>query len=146
MTARIKALVIAGVLCSAVAADDPPACYVECAVTSVHDGDTITVDVLFPWGVTLRDQSVRMAGFDAPEITRTRRTVRVTADELRRGAKARDALQGLIETADAVYLSPAAKRDPYGRLPAFVHVWFDGKLISVAEWMTEQGHVRESEP
>ena len=138
-------LIVAGAFRSSAAAD-PPACYVECAVTSIHDGDTITVDVLFPWGVTLRDQSVRMAGFDAPEITRTRRTVRVTADELRRGAKARDALQGLIESADAVYLSPAAKRDPYGRLPAFVHVWFEGKLISVAEWMAEQVHVRESEP
>lgn len=130
--------------CAPAYADRPPRCYVECAVESVYDGDTITVDVLLPWGITLRDQTVRMAGFDAPEVTRTRRTVRVTANELRRGAKAREALRGLLDEADAVYLSPAAKRDPYGRLPASVHVWFDGKLIDVAEWMTERGHVREA--
>lgn len=123
-------------------ADEPPRTLIPCEVKSVHDGDTATVDVLFPWGVTLTDQSVRMQGFDAWEVTRTRQTVRVTDAEIERGKAARDALKRLLETADAVYLSPADERDPYGRLPAFVVVWYDGKLIEVSAWMTEHGHAR----
>lgn len=140
---RRQFVVLACVLCCALAsADEPPRAMIPCRVTSIHDGDTITVDVLFPWDVSLVDQSVRMQGFDAWEITRTRQTVRVTATEIERGKAAKQALATLLESADGVYLSPADKRDPYGRLPAFVSVWFDGKLIEVAEYMANHGHVR----
>lgn len=129
-------------LCAAIHADEIPRAMIPCRVTGIHDGDTITVDVLFPWDVSLVDQSVRMQGFDAWEITRTRQTVAVTAAEIERGKVAKQALATLLESADGVYLSPADKRDPYGRLPAFVSVWFDGKLIEVADFMADHGHVR----
>lgn len=137
----MKALV-ALLLIGTAYADEPPRTLIPCAVKSVHDGDTATVDVLFPWGVSLVDQSVRMQGFDAWEVTRTRQTVRVTEAEIAKGKVARDALKRLLDVADVVYLSPADKRDPYGRLPAYVSVWYDGKLIEVAEFMAEHGHTR----
>ena len=122
---------------------DPPRVLVPCHVLSVHDGDTITVDVVYPWSVKMTGQSVRMQGYDAWEVTRTRRTVNVSDAELERGKAARDALAKLLKDADGVYLSPADQRDPYGRLPAFVVVWDEGKLIEVADWMAKRGHTRK---
>lgn len=136
------AAILSLLCCSVAPADEPPRAMVPCRVNSIHDGDTINVDVLFPWDVSLIDQSVRMQGFDAWEIARTRQTVKVTAAEIERGKAAKAALATLLETADGVYLSPADKRDPYGRLPAYVSVWFDGQLIDVAEFMRSRGHVR----
>ena len=114
----------------------------QATVLSVHDGDTLRANVKLWTDLTLEDQDVRIADFDAPEISRTRRTVTVTDAEIVRGKAARDDLRTLLANADAVYLSPTGKRDPYGRLSARVSVWDDGQLTDVAEWMDQHGHSR----
>jgi micrococcal nuclease len=37
-------------------------------VRSIYDGDTIRVDIDLGFGIILSDQSIRLAGIDAPEI------------------------------------------------------------------------------
>ena len=121
----------------------PPRTLVPCTLNNLHDGDTLNADVQFPWGVVLDDQSVRCLGYDAWEISRNRRTVRVTAAEIEKGKAAQVDLQGLLNGADAVYLSPGDEdRDPYGRLLAYLVVWDEGELIEVADWMKQRGHTR----
>lgn len=129
----------------AASADDKPRVLVPCAVKEVHDGDTIIVDVEFPWGVSLRDQTVRFQEFDAWEVTKTRQTVKVTDAEIAKGVVARNDLQMLLQRADVVYLSPGdtKRKDPYGRLPAYPFVWYGEKLIDVGDWMRQRGHERK---
>ena len=90
-----------------------PDCFVPCCVISVHDCDTLRADVLLPWGVTLRDQSIRAAGFDAWEVTTIRETsnstVNVTPEEIARGKAATIEFRKLLETG-TLYLSPVGTR------------------------------------
>ena len=121
---------------------EQPRTFILCSVKDVLDGDTIVVDVLLPWSVVLNDRSVRMQGYDAWEISKKRKTVRVTDAEIERGKAAREALVQILSAAEAVYLTPSDRHDPYGRLTAYVSLLYDGQLIEVSEWMREHGHTR----
>ena len=114
-------------------------------VTSIHDGDTATGDVLFPFGVALIDEQVRFDGYDAWEVARGRGGVVVTDEELAKGQEARASLASLLKSADSVFVVPGQGKGErsFGRLIARVYVAKDGKVIDVAEWMTERKHVRK---
>lgn len=113
----------------------------------IHDGDTITLaTVHLDFGVALTDQSIRLAGFDAPEVSRIRRTVEVTPEEIQRGIAARDALRGLLAAyPGSIYLRPVdGGRGVYGRLVGYLIVYPPGgPPIQVAEWMRARGFDRE---
>ena len=114
-----------------------------CEVTRVVDGDTLKVNVLFPWDVTLRDQTVRCLGYDAWESSKRRRSVTVTDEEVAKGKLATSALSGLLDLSSAVYLVPGTRsRGPYGRILATVMCRVDGRKVDVADWMRSHGHVR----
>src|SRR3990167_485629 len=132
----------------------PPApsfpCYVQVRIAdtakSIHDADTLTkVDLLLPWNITIRDQSVRLLGFDAHEVSRVRQTVNISDAELVKGRDARDALIRLCAGAKAVYLLARWRTatDPYGRLNGHLYVVdASGATVDVAQWAVKNGHVR----
>ena len=119
--------------------------YAPCKVSHylIHDGDTLKAyEVQLPFGVSLRDQSVRADGYDAWEIDRTRKTIIYDKDELEKGIEAYKALCDLLRDG-GLWIDETGKRDPYGRLNA--RLWTkdrSGKWIDVAEWMKEHGHAR----
>jgi endonuclease YncB( thermonuclease family) len=127
---------------------------VLCSNIYVHDGDTITADLSLPFRITLPNRSLRAFDYDAWEVTRTRQTVKVTDAEIKKGEKAREALQELLKTG-TLYIEDATaiqkvKPDPYGRM---LTVWWvqqmsypDGKptvtWVYVPRWMEQHGHIR----
>jgi hypothetical protein len=127
----------------------PPAGFYALAGFEPHDGDTFKADILLPWGVTLRDQHVRCAGYDAWEITRGRQTVEVTDAEIEKGKAALAGLQGLCSGAvpflSPVYDAKGRQLDSvYGRLQGRLIVRLDsGEVVDVAKWMALHGHCRQ---
>lgn len=128
-------------LCSVCAAEQPQQA-VPCQVINVHDGDTLTVDLILPFGITLRERSIRAYGYDAWEISRNRRTVKITANELVRGKLAKTALEQLIAEGK-LFAEDSGERDPYGRTSARLWIQKDQDWINVATWMQEHGHCRK---
>ena len=115
-----------------------------CEVIRVVDGDTLKVHIVFPWSVTLRDQTVRCLGYDAWESSKRRRSVKVTDEEVAKGKLATSAFGKLLDSASAVYLVPGKRsRGPYGRILATVMLRVDGKRVDVADWMMSHDHVRQ---
>ena len=113
------------------------------SVQRVVDGDTLVVDILLPWDITLRGQSVRLVGFDAPEISRRRSSVIVTDEEIERGLEARDYLRGLLSRSERILLVPARRtRDNYGRILGRLQIEREGVILDVAAIMILRGHVR----
>ena len=121
-----------------------PTSAVRVTVESVHDGDTLTGTINLPFGVDLPHKSIRAWGYDAPEITRVRRTVVITPEELQNGKKAQQALAGLIATGTLwIEEAPGKDIDPYDRIDA--RLWIRvkaGEWVDVAAWMREHGHTR----
>jgi len=77
-------------------AEQAPPCFIPCRILGTpHDCDTFKADILLPWGVTLRDRTIR-TDYDAWEVNRVRRTVEVTDEEIRRG---KQGLAALVEAA-----------------------------------------------
>lgn len=128
------------------AAEPTPNRYLITSVTA-HDGDTLKCDIHLGLGVVLADQSIRLLGFDAWEISRVRRTVEIDEAELAKGIAARDYLLELLAHGTP-YLTPEGRgRDPYGRVLARLTILTDrGQPIDVAEQMIRRGHDRTQAP
>jgi micrococcal nuclease len=88
-------------------------------VTKVYDGDTITVDIDLGFGVFLRNQKIRLAGIDAPEIR---------GDEREAGLVSRDWLREQVLDKDVVLKTYKDKKGKYGRWIADVHI--DDRFIN----------------
>lgn len=126
-------------------------------VHDIHDGDTLTATIALGFGIQLVKVNIRAWGYDAWEITKTRRTVKVTPEEIRKGAFARDALKLLWSNA-GLWAEETGIRDPYGRVSCKLwSKWVNSKAVgkeknedeqtssewlSVADWMKSMGHVR----
>jgi len=116
----------------------PPGCAYALDNIRVLDGDTFQADILLPWGVTLRQQTIRALGYDAWESSKRRRSVSVTDAEVAKGKAATVAVRKLFTTA-RVSCSPGKRdRGPYGRILATI--WIDGKPL--AEWMRRRHFLR----
>ena len=116
---------------------------IQCQVCRIIDGDTLVVDIMYPWNVTLRDQTVRCMGYDAWESSKRRRSVTVTDEEVTKGKLAASAFSELLNSSSAVYAIPGRRsRGPYGRILATLSCHVDGERIVVADWMRSHGHVR----
>ena len=121
----------------------PQTCAVPLANVVIHDGDSLRADLNLSFGLTIRDKPIRAAGFDAPEINRTRRTVNVTPLEIERGKLAKAALEELFAQGTP-FAEDAQKQDPYGRVLAYLWVRTkDGRWIDVAAEMRRKAHTRE---
>ncbi len=145
---------IAALVAILLAADPSPklpanAC--EVVRVRIHDADTINGDVLLPFGVVaLVNQSIRASGWDAWEVTRTRKTGAFETftesqwlEETAKGEKARDELRTLAN-GGRFYVVPSIKgTSVYGRLEAdFWVVTSSGKVVDVKQWAKQHGHER----
>lgn len=102
-------------------------------VASVYDGDTLTVDIDLGFDLWLRNQKVRVAGIDTPEVNSK------NADLRTRAIAARDRVRALIPDGSDVTLV-SEKYDPtekYGRILAKVRI--DGLGIDLATELIEEG-------
>jgi len=112
----------------------------------VIDGDTIEADLLLGRGVVLKRRRIRLAGFDAWEMTRRRRTVSITDEELAKGKVARAAMETLIGDSIVQCLTEG-DRDAYGRTVGRLRlIQRDGNVLQAENWMRERGHDRGGAP
>ena len=120
----------------------PAVTYYKLRNVRVVDGDTLEADIDLPMRVTLRQESIRCVDYDAWEASKRRRSVNVTDEEVVKGKAATEALKSLIASGQLVVQLEEEDRDVYGRVLARLYVEREHELICVADWMTENGHVR----
>lgn len=107
--------------------------YVVSHLHRAYDGDTITVDIDLGFGVELKEQTLRLARIDAPELR---------GEERIAGIEARDHLRMLLDD-DSPYPGPifiqtekSADKGKYGRWIATV--WKGDLNVNAA--MVSAGH------
>lgn len=117
------------------------------ATPVVHDVDTLSDGViLLPFGSAVAGRKIR-ADYDGWEVTRNRRTVTITDDELKRGAAARDDLAKMLAVG-TLFVAPIPAHDdidPYDRVDA---VWFlrarDGRIERIKDLAATRGWLRKT--
>jgi len=108
----------------------------------LHDLDTLVkCDVLLAWDVMLTNQSIRLHGVDALEVTRTRQTVTITDDEIVRG---KQGLSKLVELSkDAKWFVRPTGESVYGRREGELYFRSrSGQWVDVADWIRKNGYER----
>ncbi len=75
-------------------------------VTSVYDGDTITVDIDLGFNVQLKNQKIRLANIDTPEVK---------GAEREQGLVVRDKLRELIGGKAIILKTEKDKQGSFGR-------------------------------
>lgn len=140
---HLSLAILAALILAVGVAQGAEPCWCRVANPVVSDADTIHGDVILPWGVTLRGESMRAADYDAAETSKRRRSVEVTDAEVEVGLKAASSLKELMD-GGTLYASPVERtRDVYGRLLAkFRVVTKAGERIELGEWMSERGYLR----
>jgi hypothetical protein len=144
---KLLLLITELVFAASIAHAAEPPCYVPIDVRSVHilDADTIRCDVLLPWGVTLRNRTIRL-DYDACETSRIRQGVHITDAEIERGKDATESLLYLLKHSEAGYLVPMKRsQDNFGRLLGglFLKIRTDPQLLDVRVWMEAHKYTRE---
>jgi len=123
----------------------PAVTYYKLRNVRVVDGDTLEADIDLPMRVTLRQEMIRCAGYDAWEENKRRRSVNVTDEEVIKGKAATEALKSLIASGQLMVQLEEDDRDVYGRVLARLYVAREGELVSVADWMTANRHTRREQ-
>ena len=110
----------------------------DVTVIKVVDGDTVDVDIDLGFGVTLRDERVRIMGIDTPE-SRTRDKVE---DLFGEAAKAR--LKVLMKDGGKLITTEGRKgedmKGKFGRILGDFKVDYNGEMKKVTEIMEAEGH------
>ena len=110
----------------------------DVTVIKVVDGDTVDVDIDLGFGVTLRDERVRIMGIDTPE-SRTRDKVE---DLFGEAAKAR--LKVLMKDGGKLITTEDRKgedmKGKFGRILGDFKVDYNGEMKKVTEIMEAEGH------
>lgn len=100
---------------------------------SVHDGDTITVDIDLGLNMVKKKESLRLFGINAPEVNKP--------ESKEAGKKATDFLKGLVLGKPIVIETIKDKQEKYGRLLAKIYVpMSDGSWVYVNETMVSSGN------
>lgn len=163
MRTILLALLLSGFVTLAGAADPawvvplPPDCAELLNVLPLHDADTPKGDLVtrgprfgaLQVDLVFRSVSIRLTGFDAYEVSRTRDTQPFRSftpaqweQEIARGLKARDELRKLSEGKSwLIRLDP--QDSVYGRKQGAGYLKLDDKrAIDVAAWARANGHDR----
>lgn len=93
--------------------------YYSAYVTSVYDGDTITVDLDLGLGVWMRGQKLRLYGINTPELR---------GSERKEGMIVRDYVRGEILNTFVLIKTHKDKKGKYGRWLA--EVFKDGNSLN----------------
>jgi micrococcal nuclease len=99
----------------------------EANVVRVVDGDTIIVDIDLGFSLTLKNQSLRLARVNAPELKGSSREA---------GEKTRDALIQRISNQKIQIKTHKVEKDKYGRILA--DVFLQGHCIN--DWLLLEGY------
>ncbi len=107
-------------------------------VTSVYDGDTITVDIDLGMHVYLRGEKIRLYGINAPEIRGSQR---------KQGLESRDYLRDLILDKEIILQSMKDKKGKYGRYLGIIWLFAiqDSKIIktvNINEKLVSEGYAQ----
>lgn len=104
----------------------------KAVVTSVYDGDTVTVDIDLGFGIWMKGQKMRLMDVDAPEL-------RGGTEETKSAARAsRDYLRSLILDKEVEIETVKDRKGKYGRWLAYI-LFGD---IDVNMHMIEKGHAK----
>lgn len=98
-------------------------------VVGVYDGDTITVDIdlgLYTW---IRNQKIRIARINAPEIKGKERT---------KGLKSRNFLREILLNKKVIIQTIKDRKEKYGRYLAEVWLEENGKFININDLLVEK--------
>ena len=99
-------------------------------VTSIYDGDTITLEVSLGFGLS-KIERIRLYGIDAPEVR---------GSERYEGLKSRDALRKKILHKEVrLETLKKDKKGKYGR--TIGTIWIDGENVN--KWMVINGFAEE---
>ena len=120
----------------------PAVTYYRVRNVRVVDGDTLEADIDLPMRVTLRQEMIRCTDYDAWESSKRRRSVNVTDEEVVKGKAATEALKSLIASGQLMVQLEEDDRDVYGRILARLFVARNNNLLSVADWMESNNHIR----
>jgi len=99
-------------------------------IIDVYDGDTVTAKVDLGFHISFQN-SFRLLGINAPEVR---------GDEKDNGIKSRDALRSLIMNRKVIIKTEKDKKEKYGRYLATILFDIGDKVISVNDWMVENGY------
>lgn len=104
----------------------------KASVKRVIDGDTIIVDIDLGFGVWLKDQSIRLAKINTPEIRGTTREA---------GSAAREFLSKLILN-KWVQIRTEKGQEKYGRWLGTILLEEDNNLIDINSKMVAEGYAK----
>lgn len=108
-------------------------------VTSVYDGDTITVDIELGFGIVARKQKIRLANINTPEVR---------GEEREAGLISRDVLREKILHKQIIITTFKDKKGKYGRYVGEIlkeeEILSEGvttsTLVNVNNWLVENGY------
>lgn len=105
-------------------------------VQSVYDGDTCRVDIDLGLGIWLRNEKLRLARINAPEMT---------GSDKARGTASRDALRELIQDQEIIIETIQDRRGKYGRYLAEIWLPQGGGYININDQLVSDGHAEYQE-
>jgi micrococcal nuclease len=106
-------------------------------VTSVYDGDTITVDIDLGLHIWIKDEKIRLSRINAPEIRGSERP---------KGLLSRDFLREQILNKEITINTIKDRKGKYGRYLG--EIWINGKngkQININDLMVEKGFAKYQE-
>lgn len=98
-------------------------------VRKVYDGDTITVDFDLGFDILLKNQKIRLAGINTPEVRGEQRA---------EGLISRDALRSRIANKWIIIKTEKDKKGKYGR-------WIGTVILddeNINEWLINEGYAK----
>jgi micrococcal nuclease len=132
-------LIVASVPSSLARAEPPEASlyHYRAVVTDVYDADTVTVDLDLGFHVWVREEKIRLAHIDAPEVT---------GETKEQGKTARDFVRDLILNKSVIIQTIKApngndKQEKFGRYLGMI--WLDG--ANVNDMIVSKGYAVHSE-
>ncbi len=105
-------------------------------VQSVYDGDTCRVDIDLGLGIWLRDEKLRLARINAPEVTGESKAL---------GIASRDALRELILGKEIIIETIKDKRGKYGRYLAEIWLEERGAYVNINDELVRLGQAEYKE-
>lgn len=105
--------------------------YYNAKIVSVYDGDTVRADIDLGMRVWIRDEKIRLARINTPELR---------GEERPAGLAARDFLRELILEQDILIETIKDRKGKYGRYLAEIWLQADGEWKNINDFLVESGH------